>query len=347
MKKSLLLSMLTFFCLVSGSAWAQTFTQGDLKFTVIDAEAKTVSVAKDNNYIEGDLVLPSTVSNEGVTYTVTTVANDGFASTNISTLTVPATVTALGNKAFRNCHSLTYITFQDGSEPLSIVCGDNASFGNTNADKSVYIGRNITTNANTGAFPNAVSVEFGSQVTTIWKYLFYDASKLSSLVIGNGVKTIGEYAFKGSGDNTDYVGELSVTMGENVETVTLPSTLKVIEGYAFSSTGLTGISIPASVDSIGYGSFGYNPNMTWIRIEDSTKPLKMWRGTNYGTFRNLTADKSVYVGRDLELSGDSQITIVSNATSIEIGDQVTTINPYMFYDANKLSSLVIGNGRML
>ena len=357
--KNRILSMLTFFCLVSGSAWAQTFTQGDLKFTVTDADAKTVSVAKDNNDIEGDLVLPSTVSNEGVTYTVTTVANNGFSSASISSLTIPATVTALGNRSFSYCHSLTSITIQDSSEPLSIVTySDNATFYATYGDKSIYIGRDITMNANTGAFPNAVSVEFGSQVTTICKYLFFDANKLSNVVIGNGVKTIGEYAFKSSGDNTDYVGELSVTMGENVETIgvdafnscptlysiTLPSTLKVIEGYAFSSTGLTGISIPASVDSIGYGTFGYNSNLSWIRIEDSTEPLKMWRGTDYGSFRSLTADKSVYVGRDLELSGDSKITIVSNATSIEIGDQVTAINPYMFYDANKLSSLVIGNG---
>ena len=61
------------------SAWAQTFTQGDLKFTVTDADAKTVSVAKASNDITGEVVLPSTVTYGGVDYTVTTIV--GFAET--------------------------------------------------------------------------------------------------------------------------------------------------------------------------------------------------------------------------------------------------------------------------
>ena len=360
MKKSLLLSMLTFFCLVSGSAWAQTFTQGDLKFTVTDATAKTVSVAKANNNIEGYLEIPSTVTNEGVTYTVTTVVGDGFSSTAIMGIIIPASVDSIGKRAFGSCGNLISIRIEDSAKPLKMWRGvDDGTFRNLTADKSVYVGRDLQLSGSTNitVVSNATSIEIGDQVTTINPYMFYDASKLNSLVIGNGVKTIGKFAFKGSGDNTDYVGELSVTMGNSVETigeeafnscttmysVTLPSSLKTIDQFAFSASGLTGISIPASVDSIGRGTFGYNPNLSWIRIEDNTKPLKLGRG-EYGTFRHLDADKSVYVGRDLEFVDNANITVVSNATSIEIGDQVTTINPYMFYDASKLNSLVIGNG---
>ena len=78
MKKQILLTLLTFFCLVGGSAWAQTFTQGNLKYTVTDADAKTVSVAKASNDITGAIVIPSSVTEGGVKYTVTETAAGAF-----------------------------------------------------------------------------------------------------------------------------------------------------------------------------------------------------------------------------------------------------------------------------
>ena len=186
-------------------------------------------------------------------------------------------------------------------------------------------------------------MEFGDKVTYINPQLFYDANKLYSLVIGSGVKTIGSEAFRGAGDDTNTVGELSVTMGENVETIgsyafdlcktlysiNLPSTLKLIE----------------SVDSLGKRAFGSCDNLTSIRIEDSTEPLKLWRGYD-GTFNYSNADKSMYIGRDLKLDAEDRLfySVTGNVTALEFGDLVTTINPYLFKESDKLFSLVIGKG---
>ena len=362
MKKNTLFSLLAFFCLTGGSAWAQTFTQGDLKFTVTDAAAKTVSVAKANN-IEGDLVIPSTVTYGGVDYTVTTIVGYGFSSTAITSLTIPASVDSIGKRAFGECGSLASIRIEDSAKPLKLWRGNQGTFNYSNGDKTFYIGRDLKLDADGNLFyngtGNVTSVEFGNLVTYINNFLFKDSDKLNSLTIGSGVKTIGAEAFMSSGDDTESVGELVVTMGENVETIgtsafnscsqlysiSLPTTLKNIDGWAFSKTGLTSLTIPAAVDSIGKRAFGECGSLASIRIEDSAKPLKLWRG-NEGTFNYSNADKTFYIGRDLKLDYNDRLfnNVTGNVTSLEFGDHVTAITPYLFKESDKLNSLTIGSG---
>ncbi len=358
-KKFTLFIMMLAALLSSSSAWAQTFIQGDMKYTVLDADAKTVSVAKANNDIAGYIEIPSTVANENVTYTVTEVAQSGFTSTAITGISIPATVMSIKKQAFQGCQELCNINIEDSENELSLVSGYDGIFNWVNSEKTIYVGRDlVVTTGENPFYANVVSVTFGDKVTSIAQRLFYDQNKLYNVVIGNGVKTIGSEAFRGAGDD-ETVGVLSVTMGENVETIganafdgcsklygiSLPSTLKLIEGYAFSSSGLQSISIPASVDSLGYRAFGSCGNLTNIRIEDSDKPLKLINGYD-GTFNYSQADKSVYVGRDLTFQAKGSLISVgsANITSVEFGDKVTNINPQLFYDANKLYSLVIGKG---
>ena len=240
MKKNLLF-FIALFSLFGSSAWAQTFTQGDLKFTVTDADAKTVSVAKANNDISGSLVLPSNVTDEGVTYTVTSVSQSGFDAVGITSLTIPASVTRLDTWSFSNCGNLATITIQEADEPLSIQCGYYAAFAGSNADKAIEINRNLTLTGGNSPFPNATSVVFGDKVTTIIDNLFYNADKLASVQMGSGITVIGNGAFYSVGDD-ESVENMVVEMGGNVKTigndafaycyklksVTLPSTLKVV-----------------------------------------------------------------------------------------------------------------------
>ena len=99
--KRLLFSFL--FVLTAIAGWAQTtFTQGDFTYTVTDEDAKTVSIAKaEAATLTGALVIPTSVSNNAVTYTVTSIADYGFSSNeDITEVTIPNTVTSIGEGAF-------------------------------------------------------------------------------------------------------------------------------------------------------------------------------------------------------------------------------------------------------
>ena len=142
MKKNLSKLFISLVLILGGQAsWAQTFTVGDFSYTVTDAGA-TVSVSKTTG-ISGNVVIPTSVSNGGVTYAVTSVANKGFESTDITGVTIPASVTVIGSSAFASCANLVDIRIEDSDVALQMTVGYYGSFKNSNADKTVYIGREL------------------------------------------------------------------------------------------------------------------------------------------------------------------------------------------------------------
>ena len=356
MKKKTLLSMLAFFCLAGSSAWAQAFTQNKLHYEVKDADARIVSVIGAESDISGSVVIPSTVTYNGATYTVTKIGNYAFSGTNITAVTIPGTVMSLGERAFGDCHGLAKITFEESDEPLSFVYGYEGSFQYCDHDKEVIVNRNVN-HSNSGCpfYANVTSAVIGGKATTVADYLFHGQGKMTSISIGNSVTSIGNYAFYDCGAPSDEV-EMTLTLSDNLTTIgenaffscealkslTLPSSLKLIGGSAFSSASITSIVIPESIDSIGESAFESCQKLTSIRIEDSDKPLRMREGY-YRPFHYCGAAKTVYLGRNLILSENST-PFETSITSVEIGDKVTVINPRMFADNTLLTSVTIGKG---
>ncbi len=99
----------------AGAMCAQTFTQGALKYTVTGGTE--VSVACNDKSSTSPIVIPSTVSNGGVTYTVTSI--DNFKSAKASAITIPATVKSMISYAFE-AGAMESVTFEEGSHLAEI-----------------------------------------------------------------------------------------------------------------------------------------------------------------------------------------------------------------------------------
>ena len=97
--------LLTLLCL-SLSARAHD-AEVDGIFYNLDAANKTATVTYDgeyNNAYSGDVVIPETVTYDGITYSVTSLGSFCFyGCSSLTSITIPNSVTSLGNQCFSYC----------------------------------------------------------------------------------------------------------------------------------------------------------------------------------------------------------------------------------------------------
>ena len=101
---------------------------------------------------------------------------------------------------------------------------------------------------------------------------------ITSVVIPNTVKIIGDMAFEGNHLTSVAIPSSVTSIGEmafyknHLTSVTIPTSVTSIGDSAFSSNQLTSVTIPTSVTRIGSGAF-YNNKLTNSAITFPTTPL--------------------------------------------------------------------------
>ena len=204
---------------------------------------------------------------------LTTIGNNAFNKTGLTSVTIPSSVTTFGEYAFSECTSLSSLTLTEGLTTIG-----NYAFEKT----------------------GLTLVTIPSSVTNFGEDAFSACSSLSSLTLTEGLTTIGNDAFY----NT---GLTSVTIPSSVKTIdkgtfsscpslsslTLTEGLTTIGNYAFFNSGLTSVTIPSSVKTIGEGAFFYCTNLSSVTIYAPSL-------TTYGedAFYNNASERKIYVFSD-------------------------------------------------
>ncbi|MCM1518994.1 MAG: leucine-rich repeat domain-containing protein [Pseudoflavonifractor sp.] len=172
-----------------------------------------------------------------------------YYKTKLTKVTIGNSCTELPAHLFRGCSALTTIDF--GS---SLTAIPGYAFYNCNLS-AIELPSTVTSIGQYAFQSNAdmLSADLGTSVTTIGDYAFDGCTRLSDIPLGNSLTAIGDYSFQA-------VGSDATTW----QPLTLPGGLKTIGSYAFSGSGTPALSIPASVETIGTYAFSSNSKLTSI-----------------------------------------------------------------------------------
>ena len=248
---------------------------GGIDYTFSGTEA-TVS-ASNKNIAKENVVIPATVTNEGVSYTVTKIAAEAFyGNTTIKTLTFEniANIKSIGTSAFRDCSALTGTYSFTGLKEIGYHAFRNCA----TAEDSYFV----------VDLPVIETIGGGGTDTHVFSY-----SGLREIYIGNTINKICLNTF------TDCTKLWKIEM---------PATVK--EGFSFSSytfdgcTSLKAFSIPEGVKSLPGRMFRNCSNLKAVYLPSTLTAINSG-SQDHSTFANCT--NVYFVSKPFTFTSDNDI----------------------------------------
>ncbi len=240
----------------------------------------------------------------------------------LTSVTIPNSVTSIREYAFYGCSGLTSVTI-----PNSVTSIGESAFQYCKGLTSVTIPNSVTSiegNAFSGC-SGLTSVTIPNSVTSIGKGAFYDCSGLTSVIIGNGVTSIGKSAFQ---------------YCKGLTSVTIPNSVTSIGGTAFQDCkGLTSVSIGNSVTSIGESAFKNCSSLDSVTINSDAIMSKTYSNTSSlkDTFNNYV--KKYTIGDGVTAIGQYAFYQCTSVESVTIGKDVKSIGYAAFYGCSSLTDI--------
>ncbi len=224
------------------------------------------------------------------------------------------------------------------AETYSGTCGENVNWSLANG---------VLTISGTGPMKNY------SYASTPW----YEYRKdITTVVIENGITSIGDYTFNYCGALTSVTIPGSVTsIGEyafyycyRLTSIEIPGSVTSIGEDAFRGcSGLTSVTIPNSVTSIGDAAFAGCTGLTSIVVDEENSVYDSREGCNAiietATNTLITGCKNTIIPNSVTVINDYAFAGYTSLTSITIPNSVTSIGDYAFDNCSGLTSVTIPN----
>ena len=259
------------------------------------------------------------------------------------TLTIPDSVTAIGEGAFANVEGLKTIIL-----PSTVKRIEQGAFRNNQTLETVIMqekdGQGVEY---IGSFafmecPNLTTVQMANTVKEMGAQAFYHCTNLMNIKISTSLNTIGKYVFTGC---------------ENLKQIEFPEGIININDYAFNGcSNLEAIKFSSTIESIAGTAFAGCNKLKNIEIADENKKLKMENGillcTNEAIPKTemiivleeaINKETATFVVPDIvtDLYGN-QINQYTEIRTIEIPESVSSISA-KFISNNITNVIIAGN----
>ena len=277
------------------------------------------------NYLFSNAPVTSFIFGEGVEHIPGSIC---FGLELLTSITIPANVTSIGDHAFDGCYMLN----------------------------SVVLGNNVTT-IGSYAFDGCsslTSVTIPNSVTSIGRNAFYDCSSLTSIIwnaknCANFSSSTSSpfYAIRSQitsfkfGNSVACVPDYLCSGMDKVQSISIPNSVTTIGNDAFyGCSSLASVIIPNSVTSIGYSAFYGCSSLTSITW--NAKNCANFVSQSYSPFYAIRSQiTSFKFGNSVACVPDYLCSGMDKVQSISIPNSVTIIGNDAFYGCSSLASVII------
>jgi ribosomal protein L32 len=332
------------------------YTEG-LRYTY-DSKTNTYSVSGIGTATDTDIVIPYGYENKQVTK----IASEAFKNcSNLTSVIIPDSVTSIGSNAFYDCSALTSVTIGNGVTSIG-----GSAFHDCYRLVEIYnlsklvITKGSSENGYIGYYALVIhiSIDKTSKLHTVDDYIFYEDDTSVYLVRYIGTQT--ELSLPDKYNDKNYKIKSYAFYGcSGLTSVTIPNNVTSIGGGTFSNcSSLTSFTIPNSVTSIGGYAFEGCSSLTSITIPDSVTSIGGYafegcsslinvtipdsvKSIDYGTFSNCSSLTSITIPNSVTSIDDGTFSNCSSLSSITIPNSVTYIGYYTFEGCSSLTSITI------
>ena len=233
---------------------------------------------------------------------VRTISDYMFSCLNIQSITIPGTVTSIGNDVFNGCDKLASITFEPSPTGEALTIGWNTD----GTDEGLFVDCPLqTVNLNRQLNYAIASEDLNKDVVP-----FAGKSLGNGVTLGEQVHTLLPYMFYNSG----------------ITSLTIPGTVMEIKDNAFyDCAALASVRFEAGSDPL---TIGFQPG------SDERGPFYQSPLTNIYVNRELVASAAYATARDQKDEGIFSTPSNNRKVTVTLQGNVNTISDYMFSGVN-------------
>lgn len=250
------------------------FVDGQWMFHIEDGGAviNKCNIPKNTTSI----VIPDTVSANGVSYPVTQikcaegyqqVINNYYLADN-ATLTFPNSVILIGSEVFQNCDKLTIMNL-----PASVVTIEDRAFDGCHFNAGITVPNSASISPDSGM--QIADFNITSQTQGDWSFSLYNNGVIIHKyngTVGDSLVIPDSFTVNGTSYPVTQIGNQfePILSSDNPFSISIPDTVTKINSNAFKNCHFAGIlDLPDSLIFIGGGAFEYAEILTELNIPDS------------------------------------------------------------------------------
>ncbi len=305
----------------SGTIITKTFINGGIMYCILSPT--TVEVLP-NSY-SGVVSIPSSVSYMGETFQVVAIRGNAFAGcSGLTSITIPSSMTSIGDSAFSGCSGLTFVIIDE-----------------------------VTPIFGTGVFSG---IPAGARLCPPEGFDYTPWMNVFDWTVTERVFTYGGIKYNMLSPTTvevihsSYSGTVNIL--SSVEYAGRTSQVIGIGNGAFSGCpGLTSVTIPATVTNVGKSVFYNSPNLQAINVDRNNYSYSSIDGV---LFKGVSATTSIIAYPPAKSGNSYTIPLLNKSsiaehafagciglTSITIPSVITNIGDSAFWGCSNLSAVII------